>query len=462
MKKKGWSSWFIVPRSPWVVLLVVVGALGAASLAGWWIWGRRGEAPPSIPAGADPAVAAAVEAFRQRVLREPASAAAWGELGEVLMANGYPHEADVCLARAETLDSAEPRWPYLRGWGLLPRDRGAGLDLLRRAADRCRADDEYAEAVRLRLGEELLAVGRAEEAQALYCRFLDDHPANVRAQFGIGLAAAALDDPRSGVAHLSHCTDSPFARKKACAELAVLFQRLDDPQAADDFTRRAGQAPKDLEWPDPYFKDYDRRAVGRAARFEQAEDLQAAGRLEDAADVCRALIRDYPDEAPAHVELGMALDQMGDYVGAEKEYRAALDAAPDNVQAYYFLSVALYHQAAAPDPAADPAGLYREAADCARKAVALKPDHAFAHLYLGLCLKELGRKDEAIASLRQAVLCNPASAEPHLHLGEALAEKGDQDEALAELNRAADAAGDDDERPREALKKWRAAFGKPD
>ena len=86
----------------------------------------------------------------------------------------------------------------------------------------------------------------------------------------------------------------------------------------------------------------------------------------------------------------MALDQMGDFTGAESEYRAALGDAPDKVQAYYYLSVALFHQAAAPDPPANFAALYQEAADCARKVVELKPDHAFAHLYLGLCLKELG------------------------------------------------------------------------
>ena len=180
--KKGRRSWSVLPRSSFLVALGVAGGiLGAACLAWWWVGSRAGTSPPAVPAGADPAVAETVEAFRRRVLGEPGSAAVWGELGEVLMANGYPNEAEACLARAETLDDAEPRWPYLRGWNLLPNDRGAGLDLLRRASDRCRADDQYTEAIRLRLGEELLAVGRAEEAQTLYRGFLDGHPANVRA-----------------------------------------------------------------------------------------------------------------------------------------------------------------------------------------------------------------------------------------------------------------------------------------
>ena len=442
--------------------LLVVGLLVVACLA-WW-WGGGGASPPALPAGADPAVAQAVKALRQRVLHEPTSATAWGGLGEALLANGYPEEADVCLARAEALDPDEPRWLYLHASNLLPRDRAAGLDLFRRAADRCRADNDYAETARLRLGEELLAVGRAEEAETLYRRFLEGHPANVRAHFGMGLAAAALDDPRGGVEHLSRCTDSPFARKKACAELAVLCQRLGDAQAADDWSRRAGQALKDQEWPDPYFNDSARQGVGKKAQFLRAEDLQRAGRLDEAAALYRAILKDYPDDAPSHIELGMALDQMGDYTGAEKEYRSALAASPDKVQAYYFLSVALFHQAATFDPPSGPAAraLYQDAADCARKAAELKPDHAFAHLYLGLCQKELGRKNEAIASLRQAVLCNPASAEPHLYLGEALAENGDKEEAIAELERAARAADAADDRPREALKKWRAALGKPD
>ena len=277
------------------------------------------------------------------------------------------------------------------------------------------------------------------------------------------MVASALDDPQAAVADLSPCTDSPFTRKKALSELAALAQRRGDAAAAEQFIRRVGGGRKDMDWPDPYLAENARLAVGRQNRFLEGEQLQRAGRLPEAVAQFRDLIKDYPDDAPAHVKLGMALDQLGDYAAAESVLRAAVRLSPDESQAYYFLSVALFGQA---DTLGRPAGpralrLYQEAADSARKATELKPDHAFAYLYYGLSLKALGQKDEAIASLRKAVLYSPDSTDPHLHLGEALAEHGQRKEGIAELERAAELAGEGDARPREALERWREATTKP-
>ena len=158
------------PGRRWIVRLGLLGlglallGLGAAAANLWW--GR--ESPPPGPphvslAGVDPAVAAAVTAVRDRVVREPKSANAWGALGAILLANEFPADADPCLARAEELDPREPRWPYLRAWGLLPRDREAAMQHLRHALERSGADDKGT-AVRLRLAETLLTVGANEEA----------------------------------------------------------------------------------------------------------------------------------------------------------------------------------------------------------------------------------------------------------------------------------------------------------
>jgi tetratricopeptide (TPR) repeat protein len=438
--------------------------LAAVAAVGVW-WSNRPPTPPEPPAvaleGADPEVAAAVTEARGGVLREPKSAAAWGALGEVLLANQFPADAAVCLARAETLDAAEPRWPYLRAWEILPHDRDAAIEVFRRAVERSREDDPFGVAARLRLAETLLTVGANEEAGALFRRVLDNDPANVRARFGMGMVASTLDDSATAVADLSRCTDSTFTRKKALSELAALAQRRGAAAAAELFTRRTNGMPKDMDWPDPYLWENAQLAVGRRNRFVEGEQLQRAGRLAEAVAQFRNLIKDYPDDAPAHVKLGMALDQMGDYAAAESVLRAAVQLSPDESQAYYFLSVALFHQADGLRANPRALQLYQDAADRARKATELKPDHAFAYLYLGLSLKALGRKEEATTYLRKAVLYSPDSAEPHLYLGEALAESGRKKEGIAELERAAELAEEGDARPREALKRWREPPAKP-
>lgn len=121
-----------------------------------------------------------------------------------------------------------------------------------------------------------------------------------------------------------------------------------------------------MDWPDPYLWENAQLAVGEQNRFLEGEQLQRAGRLAEAASQFRDLIKDYPDDAPAHVKLGMALDQLGDYAAAESVLREAVRLSPDESQGYYFLSVALFQQA---DSLGSPAGpratqLYQEAADC--------------------------------------------------------------------------------------------------
>ena len=237
----------LISLFPYLLVSLCLLVLGTAAGAWWW---RRPTPPPlelpDVPlADADPAVAAAVRTAQDWVQRGPNSANAWGGLGGVLLANDFPVPADACLARAEQLDPNEARWPYLRAWGLLPRDRDAAIEALRRAVDRSGVDDANGVVVRLRLADTLLTVGANEEAGRLYRTVLDHDPANVRAHFGAGMVAAALDDVKAAVDHLSRCADSPYARKKACAELAALYQRHRDAGLADKYPRgRPGRAKR--------------------------------------------------------------------------------------------------------------------------------------------------------------------------------------------------------------------------
>jgi tetratricopeptide (TPR) repeat protein len=78
-----------------------------------------------------------------------------------------------------------------------------------------------------------------------------------------------------------------------------------------------------------------------------------------------------------------------------------------------------------------------QSADMLRKALALQPQMAIAHAWLGLALLNLGRTDEAIVSLRQAVALEPGSATAHQSLARALwMGKARVDEAIHHLRQA--------------------------
>jgi tetratricopeptide (TPR) repeat protein len=81
-------------------------------------------------------------------------------------------------------------------------------------------------------------------------------------------------------------------------------------------------------------------------------------------------------------------------------------------------------------------GRLDEAEASLRKVIALKPDYAEAYYNLGNTLHELGRLDKAEASLRQAITLKPDFAEAYYNLGNTLKELGKLDEAEASYRQA--------------------------
>jgi tetratricopeptide (TPR) repeat protein len=405
---------------------------------------RLRQAPPLPPEGAhdglEPAVVDVVRSARDRVLKEPHSATAWGTLGEVFLANELEEESTVCFAQAERLDPTNPRWPYYRAGSLLNQGDPEGALLpLRRAVERCGTQDPTSP--HLLLGETLLTLGQLEEAEEHFRLALARQTEDPRGHFDLGLLAISRQDWDTARTHLLRCLGSPSARQKARIQLAFVCSRLGDLTSADDFQQQAGRLPKDLDWVDPFITEYMRWAVKKRDRYRLVENLEAAGRYTEAAALLQPMTEEFPEDYLPHLTLGKMLGRTGDYARAEPVLRKALRLAPDKVQVHHYLSLVLFTKAEAlsRQKDEDPArarGVYQESADFARQALALKPDYGLAHMSLGLALKRLGQRAEAVAALRQAVRCTPEYAELHFYLGEALAEDGQTAEARTRLEQA--------------------------
>jgi tetratricopeptide (TPR) repeat protein len=402
--------------------------------------------PPTPPEAKgdnlEPAVVTAIQAVRERVLQEPRSAKAWGDLGEVFLANELEAESGPCFAEAERLDPGNPRWPYFQAGPLLNRgDREAALPYLLRAVERCPDNDEGGAAIRLRLAETLMILGRFDEAGAHIRHVLDRQPQDDRANFDAALLAISRQDWEAARTHLLRCLGSPFARQSASAQLAAVCQRLGNADDADQFRGQADRLPKDLDWVDPFVDEYLLWAVKKRNRYRLAESLRAAKRYPEAVAVVRPMAAEYPDDYLPHLLLGQCLAQMGDYRGAEPALRQALRLAPDKVQTHYYLALLLFEEGEELSKQGDEGRtraevLFREAESSAREALAVKPDYGFALMALGLSLKHLGRRTEALTALRQAVRCNPEFADLHLRLAEMLAEDGQNAEARSGFEQA--------------------------
>jgi tetratricopeptide (TPR) repeat protein len=437
------------------LLLLVLGAAGGVALWQWW----RGPTPQPPEVALDrcePAVAAAIEAARAEVLREPRSGAAWGKLGRVLLVHDLAEPALPCFVHAERFDPDNPRWPYFRALILQFQDPQAALPALRQAADLCDEHDPGNTAVRLRLAEALAQLGRLDEAIAQFKRVLYLYPDDPRARYGLGLAAAAAGDLESARDCFQGCSASPQARKKAAAELARVLMRLGDRAGAAAAERQGREAPPDRPWTDRYTAENGALTVSRSDQFRLAREMIQRGKSAEGLALLRRLVAQKPDHQ-SYLELGVTLAWLHDSAGAAAALRQAARLDPSSFRPVHLLNILLLEQAEQ-SGAQEP---LREAVAFGRQAVALKPDNAFAHVYLGLALQALGQRPEALAAFRTAVRCAPDKADAYLYLAEALAEEGHRGEARRLLELAGRLPlAPDDPRPRQTLERLRKRLAK--
>jgi len=409
---------------------------------GWFV--HRSSAPPIPPLvppdQSEPDVSAFIEKSRERVLKEPRSAQAWGALGQAFLANEMEDESRICFVEAERLDPSDPRWPYYQAGMLLSSGKPeAAVPYLRRAVERSAGAESDNPVPRLRLAETLLAVGRVDEAEDHFRQVLTWQPDDPRTHFGLALAAVVRQDWPNARSHLLHCLSSPVVRQKASAQLATVSQRLDDQADAEKYRQQADRLPADSDWSDPFATEYLRWAVKKNSRYQLADSLVRAGRLPEAVAELQLLLERYPDDYLPRLNAAKIFGRIGENRRAAMLLREAVRLAPDKVEAHYYLCLALSAEAEELTRSGDRDAaqkLYREAVDSARQALAIKPDFGYAYMSLGLFLKRLGQRADALAALQSAVRCNPEFADIHFHLGQMLVEEGRQSEAKKHFEQA--------------------------
>jgi tetratricopeptide (TPR) repeat protein len=441
--------------------LVLASISAALLLAGWvgWRWATTPVPPELTLDRTDAAVVEAVGAARDAVLRAPRSGTAWGKLAMVLAANGYADEAGTCFAQAERFDPADPRWPYLRGHGLMSHDPPAAVLALERALAHAELPQQRA-VIHFRLALALLEAGALDGADDQLRALRSIEPAGPRLHFGLGLLAIARDDRATATAELSPLIGNPFTRRRAQTQLAALALADGDAELARLYQNRAALLPPDPPWPDPFLDAVAQYGVSRLVRLRHAEGLFAQGKLPEALPLLRQLAAEAPDARTCQA-LGLTLAKLNALEEAESVLRTALRLEPGHMQAHHTLASVLLRrgevQLQTPGGTERAQELFRRAVAEADQALAAKGDDATAHLTRGRALQHLGQTDAALAALREAVVCRPEFAETHLQLGEALAEAGQLPAALSHLEDAVRLALPGDAAPRAALEKWRAA-----
>ncbi|MCH8095927.1 MAG: tetratricopeptide repeat protein [Proteobacteria bacterium] len=184
-----------------------------------------------------------------------------------------------------------------------------------------------------------------------------------------------------------------------------------------------------------------------------------AGRLGEAKELYRRVLRSDPEQADALNLLGVAVLDGGDAAEAVRLIRRAI--AVDGGEAHYYTNlgnalqaagdvdeaVAVYRRGLALDPGAAKAhnnlgnalraqNRLTEAVACYRRALEIDAEYPSAWSNLGAALVAVDRMDEASSALRQALMIMPDSADALVNLGNVLHIQGKLAEAEEAMRRA--------------------------
>ena len=140
--------------------------------------------------------------------------------------------------------------------------------------------------------------------------------------------------------------------------------------------------------------------------FKRAVELQQQGKLTEAADEYRALLKLKPDYAEAHANLGIVLARLGKYDEAVAAYESALKLAPNQTMILLNLGIAHYR-----------AGKFDQAVAAFQRLLEQRPDVTQARQLYGLSLSALGRDEEAVKQLEQTLDAAPPDAAALYSLG---------------------------------------------
>lgn len=389
----------------------------------------------------------AVKLWQSIIQRHPSFAPAHSNLGAALQHQGKTDQALLEYKLSIELDPRGSIGAY-NNVGEIYLSRGELEEAIQYFLLAVQFDPESAAVPLANLGSCYTCLGRREEAVSAYEESLRRTPGmtnqDVRMEVLIALAKLHLELHRLDEAEKA-CQSALQRSPRSVDALAtlgqVLFHKGDYEEAIEVFRKALAINPMTLRnlmvhrlLALAYYKmghfdkaaaEYSRANAWHPDSIFGTQSMSGETSPEQVVAACRSKLGENPNDVGLHVQAAEALFQMGCLEEAIKEYRAALDLVPDDLEILCRLGTVYY---------ADDQHL--PAVTCFSRAAERNPLYAPAHLGLGLIHLLRGSFDAAIQKFNWAITIDPQSSEAHNLLGNAYRQKGDLDQAVVAYRQA--------------------------
>jgi len=383
------------------VVLAVGFAVAVASCAD-----RRAELKPvpSPDASAfEPSVRNAVATARATLDRIAAGnpddaqlGAAYGELAMTYHAQDLVAPAEVAYADARLLAPKDKRWPYLQGHLYNDASRVAeAIQSFEAALAIDRNDPPTLQA----LGQIYLQQGDLDKAQSMFERLQDDKNSRPAALAGLGKVALARRDYRAAIDRFEEALKLWPAATKLRQPLAMAYQGAGDRAKADENLKQYAIDGGEPAVDDPIADALGDKVAASKVLLRRGQRFGKAQRFDLAEKAFRAAVAADPQNAEALANLGISLANLGRIRDAQAALEKSLSMDGTNAVAQLSLGVVY-----------DRLGRDQAAIDQYSTALAHDPENAQARVYLADAMMRVGKASDAARVYRDALDKSPGSA----------------------------------------------------
>jgi len=259
---------------------------------------------------------------------------AYGSTGQTFHAYSFNAPARECYVNAARLAPKDFRWPYLTA--KLDQQDGRVEDAIKNYQLAQSLNPSYV-AASINLGNIFLEANRLSEARQHFAAALKIDEQSPAADYGLGQVALSERNYAEAVRYFEKTLAIVSAANRVHYSLAMAYRGLGDVEKAKEHLRLQGTVG--VRAADPLLDQLQEIVQGERLHLIRGRSALEAKRYAEAADEFRKAVAARPESVAGRVNLGAALNLLGDQRGAIEQFEEALRIAPDNANAHYNLGV---------------------------------------------------------------------------------------------------------------------------